>query len=347
MNKLVVTSMSQDAGKTSLIAGIAKALGDKFEVGYLKPLGDRLLYRKKQLWDHDSAVIAHHFGLTTPPELMNLGFDHAKLRYMYNRAGISEKLRAGADQVGAGKDLLLVESGKDVTYGISVNLDAVFVAEQIGGKLVIILSGNEDSMMDDLVFAKRYFDSTGVDFGGVVLNKLHDAAGFESSYRSLIEEMGVNVLGIIPHQPALTTFSLDYLAERLFAKVLAGEERLKTHVQNIFVGAMSVDAALRNPALTQENNLMITSGDRTDMILAALEGNTVGIVLTNNILPPSNIVAKAAKHNIVLLQVTKDTYEIAKQIDELQPLLTVADTARVELLGNLVQTHVNLDSVIK
>ncbi len=45
MKKIIVGSMDGDAGKTSLIIGMDRASGKPF--AYMKPLGDRLVYRKK------------------------------------------------------------------------------------------------------------------------------------------------------------------------------------------------------------------------------------------------------------------------------------------------------------
>ena len=98
MDKLIISSTSQNAGKTSLIVGLAKTLNKKF--GYMKPLGDRLLYRKKQLWDYDSALVTNIFGLTDDPTHMSLGFDHSKLRYMYDEATTKEKLVEAAEAIG-------------------------------------------------------------------------------------------------------------------------------------------------------------------------------------------------------------------------------------------------------
>ena len=90
---------------------------------------------------------------------------------------------------------------------------------------------------------------------------------------------------------------------------------------------------------------MITGGDRTDMILASLESDTSGIILTNNILPPSNIIYKATERNIPLLMVLSDTYQTAKQIENLEPLLTKDDTDKVELLRRLCQKHLDLNAI--
>jgi len=86
-----------------------------------------------------------------------------------------------------------------------------------------------------------------------------------------------------------------------------------------FVGAMSGDAPPALPLFRIQNKLAITGGDRSDMIVAALESSTSGIVLTNNIIPPQNIIAKAADKNVPLLLVPYDTFRTAKQIDDMTP----------------------------
>jgi BioD-like phosphotransacetylase family protein len=343
MDTLIIASMHQNAGKTSLIVGLAKALNKKF--GYMKPLGDRLLYRKKQLWDYDSALITNIFDLTDDPKNVSLGFDHSKLRYMYDEATTKEKLLEAVANIGQDKEMLFIEDSKDITYGISVHLDAMTLAEQTGGKLIFVVSGDEDAVFDQVMFVKKHIDMSQVNFGGVVVNKLHDLENFKNTYLADITGMGVKVLGTIPQETKLTYFSIEYLAEYLFAKVVAGEGGLNNVVQNVWVGAASVGAALTNPVVKRESSLAITSGDRSDMILAALESNVVGMVLTNNTLPPSNIMAKASERNIPLLLVSPDTYETARKLDNMQPLLTKNDTEKIDLLAQLVKRHVNLAEI--
>ena len=56
MKSLIVASTRESAGKTSMLVGLAGVLDRRF--GYIKPLGDRFLYRKKRLWDYDAALFA-------------------------------------------------------------------------------------------------------------------------------------------------------------------------------------------------------------------------------------------------------------------------------------------------
>ena len=60
MNSLIFASTRRGAGKTSLLVGLARTLDGPF--GYLKPLGDQLLYRKKRPWDADDLIEAVGLG---------------------------------------------------------------------------------------------------------------------------------------------------------------------------------------------------------------------------------------------------------------------------------------------
>ena len=340
MEKIVVASMRKSAGKTSVIVGIAKALNEK--IGYMKPFGDRLLYRKKRLWDYDSALMTNIFGLEENPEEMTIGFDPSKLRYMYDEEGIEKKLLELLSEIGKDKATVFVEGGKGIGYGISLHLDAISLAQYIDGRLFIVISGDDDTILDDITFLKKCLHMTNIDFGGVIVNKVRDVQDFKDVYLPRITDMGMKVIGIIPYREELTHFSVNYLAERLLAKVLTGEAGLNNVVKNIVVGAMSTSTALRYPAFLKENKVIITGGDRSDMILASLETNAVGIILTGNVLPPQNIISKASERDVPLLLVPSDTYQTAKQIDNLEPLLTKGDAEKIVLWEKLVQEHVNI-----
>jgi len=344
MDKVVIASMRKGAGKTSTIVGIAGALNRK--MAYVKPFGDRMLYRKKRLWDYDSALISGLFSLKEDPVDMSIGFDHSKLRYMYDEQGTQKKLLEIIGSIGSDKEILFIEGGRDLAYGISVHLDTLSLVKYTGSKLFIVASGEEDTIIDDLLFLKRHVDLAGVKLAGVIINKVQHLDEFQSTHLPAIEKEGIRVVGVVPFQSELTYFSVYSLSERLFAKVITGEGGLKRVVKNIIIGAWSANVFLQNPLFKKENKLVITGGDRTDMILASLESDTSGIILTNNILPPSNIISKASERNIPLLMVFADTYQTARQIENLEPLLTKDDAEKVDLLQQLAKKHLNLNEIM-
>ena len=341
MERIVVASMKKSAGKTSLIVGMAKVLGKPFS--YIKPFGDRLFYRKKRLWDYDSALVAQIFGLSSDPEEMSIGFDHAKVRYMFDEQSLKGKL---LDMIGGEEGgRVFIEAGMDLCYGASVHLDALSLAKHTEGKMILVLSGEEGPVMDDLAFLKRSMDLGGVSMAGVIVNKAADREDFEETHGAEIASLGFPLLGVIPFRRELTYITARILAERLFVKIIAGEEGLGNVIRNVFIGAMNAHAAQRDPLFQREGKLLITSGDRSDMIVAGLESDTACILITNNIVPPPNIIARSSERNIPLLLVSEDTFQVARQVDCFEPLLTRGDEGKIALMERLVREYVNTKNI--
>jgi BioD-like phosphotransacetylase family protein len=344
MKKFVFTSLNKNAGKTGIIIGLGKVLNKK--IGYLKPFGDRLLYRKKRLWDFDSAVISKIFDIEESPEGMSLGFDHSKLRYMYDESNIIEKIKLLVESINSGTDVLFIESGKQIMHGVSVNLDALTVAKAADAKLIVVVSGDNDDIIDDLQYFKKHTSLKGIDFAGVVVNKVKDVDDFKMVYEEILSEIGINLLGVIPFEAELTYPSVQLISDMLMAKVISGENALNNIVREVFVGAMSGDAATRLEKFKNKNKLIITSGDRSDMILAALETHCVGIVLTNNILPQPNIISIASEKEVPLLLVHSDTHKAAKKISQMVPLVDAGDEQKIKILEDSIRNHTNLIDLI-
>jgi len=343
MKKITIASTREGAGKTSIIVGLANALGKNY--GYIKPFGDRLIYRRKKNWDYDANLLVNILGLDEEPENVCIGFNHSKLKYILDEKRTRETVLEMANNIGKDKEILFIEGGKDLSYGSSINLDSISISGYTKSTLIIVLNGDGDRIMDDLKFLDKYTDIPDQDFAGIIINNVPDAEDFENTYSRTITEMGFNILGIIPFQEQLSCFTLNYLAEKLFAKTIAGESGIRNTVKNIFVGAMSTGESLRNPLFQKENKLLITSGDRSDMILAAIDTGSAGIILTNNVMPPSNIIARANEKKIPLLLVSTDTLQEAKQIDRMEALLTNENSERIELLTELMKKHVKLDEI--
>ncbi|MBI4835201.1 MAG: AAA family ATPase [Planctomycetes bacterium] len=344
MNKLVFASMNKNAGKTSIIIGLGRAL--KMKIGYMKPFGERLVYHKKRLWDYDSALIAGLFGMKENPEEMTIGFEYSKLRYMYDEKQLDKKLHEMSDSMGKGKDVLFIEGGKDLRYGSGLSLDVASVCKRLKGELFIVLDGDDDSILDDILFIKNHINKESVKVAGLIINKVKNPADFKETYLDIIKQTGLNVAGIIPFKPELNYLTVGYVGYKLFAKTLAGEGAASRSIKNIFIGATSAEEAVKNPLFKKEDKLIITSGDRSDMILASLEKNTSGIILTNNILPPSNIIARASELNIPLLVVSQDTYQAARQIDDMEPLPTKDENEKIQLMEKLVKENLDLKKIV-
>jgi BioD-like phosphotransacetylase family protein len=345
MKKIVVASTHKEAGKTSIIIGLSKILEEKGKsIGYMKPIGDRLLYQKKRLWDYDAALVSSILDLTESPENISIGFDHTKLQFMYDEQSTKKKMTELFSKISKEKDIVFIESGENLAFGYSVFLDALTVARTIGAKMILVLSGENRQIIDDICFLRKCVLSGDIDLLGVVINRVKDPSEFKSLHLDTFEQLGVDVLGIIPYEEEMTRFTIDYLNQTLFSKIIAGEEGLMNIVHRVFVGAMSAAQVVNKPLWQLENKLIITPGDRSDMIIAALESSTAGIVLTNNILPDDPIIQSMAdSRKIPILLMAQDTFAIAKLIDDMEILFTKDENQKIQTLQNLVKENIEID----
>lgn len=344
MKSLIVASTREGAGKTSLAVGLSQSLGKK--LGFLKPLGDRPLYQKKRLWDRDASLFSGLLELEVEPENLSLGFDHSKLRYMYDQDSVFDALQERISAAGVEREAVLIECGKDLSYGASVFLDPLTISQRTGFPVLIVAGGSNEAIADDLAFVQRFVGTDEANVAGVVFNKVEHVDDFRAVHLPEIEKTGIEILGLIPRCSDLETRLVSTIADRLFARVLTGETGLHHAVHSVFVGAMSVDAAMSAPLIAQPEKLLITSGDRSDMIIAAIDaGGTSAIVLTNNIVPPASVIAHAGAAGIPLLLVPGDTYAVALQVERIEAILTLADDAKMATLRELCVEHVDVRAI--
>ena len=146
---------------------------------------------------------------------------------MLDEEGTQQKLRELLANVGRQEDLVFIEAGKDLSYGVSVYLDALSLAKYLDAGLLVVASG-EDTILDDITFLKKRVQLEKVKLRGVIINKVANLAEFTDLYLPKIKQLGLNVLGIIPYRQELPYFSVRFLVDRLFAKVIAGENNLQT-----------------------------------------------------------------------------------------------------------------------
>ncbi|MBZ0272207.1 AAA family ATPase [bacterium] len=339
MTAVVAASLREGAGKTTVLLGLARAAGKS---RYVKPLGDHLVYRMKRQWDQDAALMNHALGLGAEPESLTIGFEPSRIRYTHP-GGVDEALDAML--MANGDAPLFIEAGRDLAAGASADLDAVSLVQKAGATLLLVLDEDDDRVLDAAAFVARVCAGKAARIG-LVVNKVRDTADFRATIAPQIAKMGLALWGVIPHEPALQELCVATIADRLFAKVLAGEGALTHRVRNILVGAMSADAVLRSPVMKREDRLLITSGERDDMLLAALRTDCVGVIATNNTPPAPPVIARFVEADIPLLLARGDTFAVATQVHEIRPLLTENDDEKIEIAASLVAANIDAKAIL-
>jgi hypothetical protein len=130
-----------------------------------------------------------------------------------------------------------------------------------------------------------------------------------------LEAKDVPVFGVLPLRRQLMAISVGELIDHLGAEVLTHTDFNAELVENLLVGAMSVDQAL--PRFRRMmNKAVITGGDRSDIQLAALETSTTALVLTGNLRPSPAVIGQAEQAGVAVLMVPSDTLSTVEAIEE-------------------------------
>ena len=92
----------------------------------------------------------------------------------------------------------------------------------------------------------------------------------EKQVSPLFNNAGIPVLGEIPEDRALLTITIGEVAAAIQGEILNNAEKSPELVENIMLGAMSVDSGLEYFG-RKGNKAVIVKNDRPDLQLAALE----------------------------------------------------------------------------
>ena len=146
MKPLYVSATKQDTGKTTIIVGLIEALRDLgYDVGYMKPVGQRYVRFEGLNVDEDAVLARQVFSLSDHPADMSpiaieRGFTE---HYIFHRdpQPLQRRIMEPFDRLRAAHDLLVVEGTGHAGVGSCFDLSNARVAQLLDAGVVIITDG--------------------------------------------------------------------------------------------------------------------------------------------------------------------------------------------------------------
>jgi len=342
--KLYIASTSEYSGKTLLALGLGTIWRETgVKVGYVKPLGKIPVMREGRPADGDATFLAGALALDEPPEevcpvvvtqdLVMAAWRGEELRL---RGRISTAVRDAE----ARSEVLLVGGTANLRDGIFLGLSPLEFIVNYDCRVVLLDRFEGEKSMDQVLWAA---DVLGPRLLGVVENRVQPAQ--EKFVRDTVIPFfgmrGVRVLGAVPADPVLGSVTVRVLAESLSASVACGgEEGGEAMIERFCVGAMGVEQALRI-FRGIPRKAVVTGGHRTDIQLAALETDTVCLVLTGGVAPNELILARAREKGVALLTVAEDTMATVERFENLLGRLRIREPEKIRRGIRLVRTFVD------
>src|SRR5205814_7906507 len=165
-----------------------------------------------------------------------------------------------------------------------------------------------------------------------------------------LERKGLELLGVVPHQPVLSQPNMELIREELGAEVLNHSAGFNNPVEEVLIGAMGVQNALH---LFKKGVLIITPGDREDIILAVAttlsgedDAGLAGMVLTRNLKPSKAAQKVIDKLPFPVLSVADDSYYVASKVHDLNVKTRPDDTHKIALIRDLIAQHVDVKRIL-
>ena len=356
MNKAIyIATSGENSGKSIITLGLMSMLINKTaKVGYFRPIVEDFEEGK---FDNHIETVVSHFGLDVKFQDA-YAITKSKFIKKKNKGKLGEVLDLIIEKYKRLEerfDFVLVEGTSFTGEGTAIELDInVLIAKNLGIPVIIIGSAESntlDELVDNLYLVYDSFKLKEVEVLAIVANKvLPENIELVTSglKKSLPESVLVNSIPLIP---SLNNPTIQEIVKELNATVLFGAAFLNNQIGSFSVGAMQ----LRNYLLNlKENGLVITPGDRADIILGALQANESinypsisGIVLTGNILPEESILKliEGLSTIVPIIAVEEGTYIITNKIGHIKPKIYANNKQKIQTSINTFENYVDLDSL--
>jgi BioD-like phosphotransacetylase family protein len=355
--RVFIAATRQNDGKTTTSLGLLAALQKIYpRIGYIKPVGQRFVRIDQQAIDEDTVLMDRVYQLDCPlvdmsPIAVEPDFTRKYLQSS-NYDILVKKIQKAFDRVAWEKDFVLCEGSGHAGVGSVFDLSNARVAKLLGAKVILVSRGGIGKPIDEVCLNQALFEKEGVEIIGVILNKvIHEKVDHITEFaRKGLKRCGLELLGVLPHNPILSRPTVESICEELNAEILNTSQQLNNLVDDVVVGAMGVQNALR---FFKPGVLVITPGDREDIVLAAAttlfgprNDGVAGIILTGNLRPSPNVASVIRQMPFPVLLAEDDSYVVASKVHDLIVKTRPNDTEKIQLIRDLVSKHVDVKKIL-
>lgn len=253
-------------------------------------------------------------------------------------------------------DFILCEGsdylGENSAFEFNLNTEIV---KNLGCPSLIAGNALHNSIEDAMTPIEIAFDayqSRNCPVAGIIINKVDGDRVLELQ-AALEQEYSDQdcLLAVIPYLKKLDCPRIDDIVEQLNAEVLYGHERLDNSVSGYVVAAMQMQHALD---WFHEDSLIVTPGDRGDMIIGTLQANQsrnyprlAGVLLSTGFKPEPAIakLLDGLPDLPPILAVKTDTFTTATRLQDVYSTLKPTDSEKIKLIIQLFNDNIPVETL--
>jgi phosphate acetyltransferase len=354
---LYITSLEPQSGKAIAAVGFMEQLtGHLKSVGVFRPVSmdesglDRIVNLLRSLYHAEF------------PEGSGCGLSLAEARALLEASRPDElysRILEQYKELEKRCDFVLCVGSDYTSVSIALEFDLnVEIARNLGSPLVPLVSGRGKnarivanavhSLIDSLEEKK-------CDVLAALVTRVDPAE--QEAVRSALQQVpvGGKPVYVVPEDPILTRPTVREIAGALGAEVLSGDPAwLDGEVTNIRVAAMELPHFLD---YLQEGSLVITPGDRSDIILGTFAADrstryprVAGLVLSGGLKPAPQVrqlIEGMTVSPIPVLSVPTDTFTTALNVNAVQPVLMPENKRKVAAALGAIESSVDVPALLE
>ncbi|MBU1568862.1 MAG: phosphate acetyltransferase [Proteobacteria bacterium] len=354
---LYVAGTEPRSGKSAVVLGLMELLTRNVKkVLFFRPLVDA----DHRAGERDNTInlIRSQYHLCTSYEEMYAFTvaEASQLIAMGKNAELHEGILNKYNALAEKADFVLCEGiemgGAAASFDFDINVD---ISNNLGCPVVLV-AGAKMKPVDELIRSIKVYheslDERGCDLIATIVNRVDPLSVAEVKERLHSEQISTRQLVyIIPNNENLGCPSVGEIARLLNAEILYGGKNLTRHVRSFTIAAMQLRNLL---ARIEYGALVITPGDRSDVILAclaAVQSKTMpkisGLMLTGGLVPEAPIqrVMEGFPDTVPIIAVNENTFQAAIRVDNIHAFITPDNTKKINQALAVFEKFINMDEL--
>ncbi len=355
---LYIMSEEPQAGKTAVMLGLMELLSRSGQkVGFFRPF-----VRSEERRDPVVDLITRRYNLKLPYDTMyGCTFEEARNlicadRYDELLALILEKYKT----LEAGSDFVLC-AGTDFTGATPLPLEFDFntdVANNLGCLVIPVakacgrsVEGVEETV-DTFV---ESLDKRHCDILAIVVNRVAPCQLQELSGRLASVITRDSPFFVVPEIDRLSRPTVGEIADKLKCSLISGDaDNLHREISHFVVAAMELPHFLD---YLKEGSLVITPGDRSDIILGTLIADSsgafphiAGLVLTGGLTPAPQVkklIDGLNRSSVPMMSVETDTFTTAMNAHSVESSIAPGNTRKIAAALGVMEEHMDFPGLAK
>lgn len=354
---LFVAATGMNVGKTSFILGLIHSLQEKgLKVGYIKPVAQRYVEMDGKKLSDDALLIKRVFQLpfaseTLSPCVIEAGFT---ARYIQGQLkSFLPKILKAYKKLKATSDIVIIEGAGHAGVGAVIDLSNADVASLLRAPVLLLAEAGIGNTIDRVILNRALFEAKRCRVIGVVVNKIKQEK--YEKVTSLLDKALLNrnirIFGYLPYKATLSSLTLSSIKEELEARVINNRGKFDARIDENMVATMEPDEMIDMASRTNGKVLIITSADRSDILLACTTlyysgaKNLAGILLSGGSISTP---MKEVLHKVELPVIASDEsiYVISSRLHNMGVKISSQDKDKIDTLFKLVPQHIMVDKLL-